>query len=120
MVPKLRYRAKFNKSKRILHTIIKWIREYISLFIQSNSNNIRVIASLSIPICESERTHFRKCFKSEASYEICSSKKETYFEFKFHALTIINGFLADYVITSSNIYEKRSMRFILINIFLFR
>ena len=37
--------------------------------------------------------------KEKPSYGRCPSKKQTYFGFKFHALTTIDGFLTDYVIT---------------------
>ena len=62
---------------------------------QLYSNNIRVIDSMPIPVCEFGRSHFSKCFKGEASYGICASKKETYFGFKFHALTTVDGFLTE-------------------------
>lgn len=35
--------------------------------------------------------------------------KETYFGFKFHALTTMDGFLSDYVITPANIYERNAV-----------
>ena len=73
---------------------------------QLYSNNIRVIDSMPIPVCEFGRARFSKCFKGEASYWICASKKETYFGFKFHALTTVDGFLTDYVITPANIYDR--------------
>ena len=76
---------------------------------QLYSNNIRVIDSMPIPVCEFGRARFSKCFKGEASYGICASKKETYFGFKFHALTTVDGFLTDYVITSSNIDYRNTV-----------
>ena len=53
----------------------------------SYSNNIRIVDSMPILVCEFGRVHFSKCFKGEASYGIYPSKKQTYFGFKFHALT---------------------------------
>ena len=76
---------------------------------QLYSNNIRVIDSMPIPVCEFGRAHFSKCFKGEASYGICASKKETYFGFKFHALTTVDGFLTDYVITPANIDDRNAV-----------
>ena len=76
---------------------------------QSYCNNIRVIDSMPIPVCEFGRAHFSKCFKGEASYGRCASKKETYFGFKFHALTTIDGFLADYIITPANIDDRNAV-----------
>ena len=79
LFPKLGDRTRFNRTKRNLHSVINEIREYISLYIQSYSNNIRVIDSMPIPVCEFGRAHFSKCFKGEASYGVCPSKKQTYF-----------------------------------------
>ena len=73
---------------------------------QCDYDNIRVIDSMPIPVCEFGRAHFSKCFKGEASYGRCPSKKQTYFRFKFHELTTIDGFLTDYVITPANIDDR--------------
>lgn len=80
LFPKLGDRTRFNRTKRNLHWVISKIREYISEFMQSYSNNIRVLDSMPIPICKFGRAHFSKCFKGEASYGRCAYKKETYFK----------------------------------------
>ena len=130
LFPRLGDRTRFNRTKRNLHLVISKIRGYISEFMQLYSNNIRVIDSMPIPVCEFGRAHFSKCFKGEASYGICASKKETYFAckvhamitlegyittfetyfgFKFHALTTVDGFLTDYVITPANIDDRNAV-----------
>ena len=109
LFPRLGDRTRFNRTKRNLHLVISKIRGYISEFMQLYSNNIRVIDSMPIPVCEFGRAHFSKCFKGEASYGICASKKETYFGFKFHALTTVDGFLTDYVITPVNIDDRNAV-----------
>ena len=76
---------------------------------QCDYDNIRVIDSMPIPVCEFRRDHFSKCFKGEVSYGRCSSKKQTYFGFKFHALTTIDGFLTNYVITPANIDDRNAV-----------
>ena len=106
LFPRLGDRTRFNRTKRNLHLVISKIRGYISEFMQLYSNNVRVIDSMPIPVCEFGRARFSKCFKGEASYGRCASKKETYFGFKFHALTTVDGFLTDYVITPANIYDR--------------
>lgn len=50
---KLGDKSRFNKTKQKLYYIIKEIREYISLYIQSYSNNLRDLDSIPIPVCES-------------------------------------------------------------------
>ena len=109
LFPRLGDRTRFNRTKRNLHLVISKIIGYISEFMQLYSNNIRVIDSMPIPVCEFGRAHFSKCFKGEASYGICASKKETYFGFKFHALTTVDGFLTDYVITPANIDDRNAV-----------
>ena len=109
LFPRLGDRTRFNRTKRNLYLVISKIRGYISEFMQLYSNNIRVIDSMPIPVCEFGRAHFSKCFKGEASYGICASKKETYFGFKFHALTTVDGFLTDYVITPANIDDRNAV-----------
>ena len=38
-----------------------------------------------------------------------SIKKQTYFGFKFHALTTVDGFLTGYIITSANIDDRNTV-----------
>lgn len=109
LFPKLGDRTRFNRTKRNLHVVINAIREYISLSMQSNYDNIRVIDSMPIPVYEFGRDHFSKYFKGEASYGRCPSKKQTYFGFNFHALTTVDGFLTDYVITTANIDDRSAV-----------
>lgn len=109
LFPKIGDRTRFNRTKRNLYWVISKIREHISLFMQSYSNNIRIVDSMPIPVCEFGRAHFSKCFKGEASYGRCPSKKQTYFGFKFHALTTIDGFLSDYIITPANVDDRNAV-----------
>ncbi|MGL5715729.1 MAG: IS982 family transposase [Paraclostridium sp.] len=109
LFPKLGDRTRFNRTKRNLHCVISKIRKYLSTFMQSYSNDIRVIDSMPIPVCEFGRAHFSKCFKGEASYGRCPSKKMTYFGFKFHALTTVDGFITDYIITPANIDDRNAV-----------
>ena len=109
LFPKIGDRTRFNRTKRNLYWVISKIREHISLFMQSYSNNIRIVDSMPIPVCEFGRAHFSKCFKGEASYGRCPSKKQTYFGFKFHALTTMDGFLSDYIITPANVDDRNAV-----------
>ena len=109
LFPRLGDRTRFNRTKRNLYLVISKIRGYIFEFMQLYSNSIRAIYSMPIPVCEFWKDHFSKCFKCEASYGRCASKKETYFGFKFHALTTVDGFLTDYVITPANIDDRNAV-----------
>jgi hypothetical protein len=109
LFPRLGDRSRFNRTKRNLHAVIEEIRLYISRLMQSYYNSIRIVDSMPIPVCEFGRAHFSKCFKGVASYGRCASKKETYFGFKLHALTTVDGFLTDFVITPANIDDRNAI-----------
>lgn len=109
LFPRLGDRSRFNRTKRNLHAVIEEIRLYISRLMQSYYNSIRIVDSMPIPVCEFGRAHFSKCFKGVASYGRCASKKETYFGFKLHALTTVDGFVTDFVITPANIDDRNAI-----------
>lgn len=96
LFPTLCDRTRFNRTKRNLYAVIENIREHISMFMQSLSSNV----------CEFWRAHFSKCFKGEASYGRCPSRKQTYYRFKFHVLTNTDGFLTDFIITPANVDDR--------------
>lgn len=83
-------------------------REYTRLF-PKLGDRTRVIYSMPILVCEFGRAHFSKCFKGEASYGRCPSKKQIYFGFKFNALTTVDCFLTDYVITPANVDYRNAV-----------
>ncbi len=95
LFPQLGDRTRFNRTKRNLHSVISSIREYISQFIQSSTNNIRIVESMPIPVCKFGRAHFSKCFKGEASFGKCASKVE--------------GFITDFVITPANVDDRNAI-----------
>lgn len=64
---------------------------------------------MTITIFEFGRAHFSKCFKGEASYGRCTSKKEIYYGFKFHALTTVDDFFTDFSITPANIDDRNDI-----------
>ncbi len=109
LFPNLGDRSRFNRTKRNLYCVIDNIREYLSRFMSRYSSNIRIIDSMTIPVCKFGRAHFSKCFKGVASYGYCPSKKETYFGFKLHALTTTEGFLTDVVITPADVDDRDSV-----------
>ena len=115
LFPRLGDRTRFNRTKRNLHLVISKIRGYISEFMQLYSNNIRVIDSMPIPVCEFGRAHFSKCFKGEASYGRCPSKKEVYFGYKVHAMITLEGYITNFEITPASTDDRDGLRDMLEN-----
>lgn len=75
LFPKIGDRTRFNRTKRNLHAVIKEIIEYILSFIQPNSNNIRVVDSMPIPVCEFGRVHLVNALKAKSITEDVLIKK---------------------------------------------
>ena len=86
LFPRLGDRSRFNRTKRNLHAVIKEIREYISLFIQSHSNNIRVIDTMPIPVCEFGRAHFRNASNAKPLMVYVHLKKKLILDLSFMLL----------------------------------
>ena len=92
-------KTRFNRTRRNLHAIIEEIRKYMISILGYQAQPIRVIDSISLPICKFGRAHFHRTFKVDAEYGYCVSKKETYYGFKLHAITTLDGFITDFVLT---------------------
>lgn len=62
--------------------------------------------SILIPVYKFGRIHFNKTLKADAAYGRCASKKETYYGFKLHAFTTLDGFITDFVLTPANADDR--------------
>lgn len=109
LFPKMCHRTRFNRTKRNLYSIIDEIRKSIGSFLGYRSEPIRIVDSIPIPVCKFGRAHFNKTFKVDAAYGRCASKKETYYGFKLHALTTLDGFITDFVLTPANIDDREAV-----------
>mgnify|MGYP001218780365 FL=1 len=99
LFPRMYDRTRFNRTRQNLHAIIEAIRKYMTSILGYQAQPIRVIDSIPIPICKFDRAHFHRTFKVDAEYGYCASKKETYYGFKLHAITTLDGFITDFVLT---------------------
>lgn len=109
LFPDMCDRSRFNRTRRNLHAIIGEIRKYIVDSLGYNSESLRIIDSMPIPVCKFGRAYFNKNFKVEAEYGYCASKKETFYGFKLHALTTANGFITDFVLSPANIDDREAI-----------
>ena len=58
-----------------------------------------------------DKAHFCKTFRGYgADYGKCSSKKETYFGYKVHALITLEGFITDFEITPASVDDRIGLR----------
>ena len=57
-------------------------------------------------MCKFARSYFSKLFKDISTYGYWSSKKETYFGLKLHALVATNGFITNFIVTAANVDDR--------------
>jgi IS5 family transposase len=109
LFPKSCHRTRFNRTRRVLHAVINGIRKQLTCIIGYPNESIRIIDSIPIPVCKFGRAHFHKSFKVDAAYGYCASKKETYYGFKLHVLTTVDGYVTDFVLTPANIDDREAV-----------
>lgn len=109
LFPKFSHRTRFNKTRRALHSVIDEIRKELSSMLGYHDKSVRIVDSIPIPVCKFGRAHFHKSFKVDSTYGYCASKKETYYGFKLHAITTIEGFITDFVLTPANVDDREAV-----------
>lgn len=70
-----------------------------------------IIDSFPLAVCKFARARYCKSFPSYgADYGKCSSKKETYFGYKVHALITLEGYIVAFEITPASTDDREGLR----------
>lgn len=109
LFPRFSHRTRFNRTRRALHSVIDAIRKELTSMLRFRDESVRIVDSIPIPVCKFGRARFHKSFKTDSSYGYCASKKETYYGFKLHAITTIEGFITDFILTPANIDDREAV-----------
>lgn len=109
LFPRFCDRSRFNRTRRALHKVIEIIRDKITSLLGYSFDPYRIIDSMPFPVCHFGRAVFHKTFREYDSYGKCVSKKETYYGFKLHLLTTLNGYVTDFVLTTAGIDDRAAV-----------
>lgn len=109
LFPNFCTRTRFHRTRKSLFKVMDEIRKEITKFLNYQYEQYRIIDSMPIPVCKFGRAHFHKNFKHKADYGKCTSKKETYFGFKLHALITLDGYLTDFTLTPANVDDRTAI-----------
>lgn len=109
LFPRFYDKTRFNRARRNLHSIIDEIRKKLSSKLCYTNDIYRIIDSIPIPACKFGRAVFHTTFKGIATYGKCPSKKETYFGFKVHMLSTLDGYITDFVLTSASKNDRSAV-----------
>ncbi|AKL96103.1 transposase IS4 family protein [Clostridium aceticum] len=106
LFPRFSHRTRFNRTRRALHSVIDAIRKELTSMLGFRDKSFRIVDSIPIPVCKFGRARFHKSFKVDSAYGYCASKKETYYGFKLHAITTIEGFITNFILTPVSICPR--------------
>lgn len=111
LFPNIGSRTRFNRTRRNLLQMMELLREKLLSVFSLPYSRYFVIDSFPLPVCKFGRAHFCKTFRGYgADYGKCSSKKETYFGYKVHALITLEGFITDFEITPASVDDRIGLR----------
>jgi IS5 family transposase len=109
--PKLGSRSRFNRRRRDLLQVTEILRQKIIEKFSMNISNQLIVDSFPLPVCKFGRAKYSKTFRDDgADYGRCASKKETYYGYKVHALTTIDGYITSFEITSASVDDREGLR----------
>ena len=104
LFPRMCDRSQFNRTRRNLLEVTDLIFTQLA---KQFVNNVFIVDSFPLEGCKFGRAHFCKLFRSDgATYGKNSSKKQTYFSFKVHAITTCAGAVTAFEITSANVDDR--------------
>jgi len=110
MFPRICELSRFNRTRRNLIKVLENIRVHLNPYYDYFMDDLRIVDSLPLQVCEFGRACFDKLFKGlGATYGKCPSKKLTYYGYKIHAICTANGFITDFVITSASVDDREAV-----------
>jgi hypothetical protein len=80
------------------------------LFADASGSPLHMIDGVPMPVTHFARARRDRCFKGEAAYGYCASKKEHYYGFLGHVLINDEGRLAGFMLTPANGPEREALR----------
>ena len=108
LFPKMCDRTRFNRTRRNLLQVMHLIFSELSSYLK---DEFLIADSFPLEVCKFGRAHFCKSFKCDgATYGYCASKKQTYFGYKIHVITTVDGATMVFDITPANVDDRTSLR----------
>ena len=98
-------RSRYNRIRRNLYVVIRQIFDEIVKIL--GMGDVGVIDSAPLPVCKFGRARFHRTYKGYgASYGRCVSKKETYYGYKLHVISSLEGYPVKYMLTAANTDDR--------------
>lgn len=104
--PHLGSRANFAKQCANLWEIKRRIQDHLAWQLGAMEDTIHMVDGFPMPVCKSARASGSRCFKGEANFGYCATKKEHYYGFKGHILISYEGIICGYTFAAANVDER--------------
>lgn len=96
-------RSRFNRRSRQLIWLVQFIRKAMNDRI--NPNDIVIIDSFPLPLCQPVRNHRASIFKGVADIGYNASKERWFYGFKIHMLVTLSDYILNYVVTYASVHD---------------
>lgn len=111
LFPRLCSRTRFNRTRGALLQVTELLRQKLTHSFPIPTSRYFVMDSFPLPVCKFGRARYCRSFRVDgANYGKCPSKKETYFDFKVHALITIEGYITAFEITPASVDDREGLR----------
>ncbi|GFI24650.1 hypothetical protein IMSAGC011_03452 [Lachnospiraceae bacterium] len=111
LFPTLCCRTRFNRTRRALLQVTELLRQKLAQSFPIPASRYFVINSFPLPVCRFGRARYCRSFRTDgANYGKCSSKKETYFGFKVHALIMLEGYIMAFEVTPALVDDREGLQ----------
>ena len=100
-------RSRFNRRSRQLIWLLQLIRQAMND--QAPSNNIVIMDSFPLPLCQSVRNHRASIFEGVADIGYNASKHQWFYGFKVHMLVTLSGYILNYIVTSASVHDIKAV-----------
>ena len=111
LFPHLCSRSRFHRIRKSLLQVTELLREKLIEESAVLNDVYRIVDSFPLPVCKFGRARYCRSFRCDgANYGKCPSKKETYFGYKVHVLTTLDGFITSFEITPASTDDRAALK----------
>lgn len=111
LFPNLCSRSRFHRIRKSLLQVTELLREKLMEESAVLNDSYRIVDSFPLAVCKFGRARYCRSFRCDgANYGKCPSKKETYFGYKVHVLTTLDGFITSFEITPASTDDRAALK----------
>jgi len=104
--PRIPERTTFTRQAANLHVVKFLLQHRFAQSLGAQDDLLYMIDGFPMPTCKFARAFFSRCFKADAAYGYCATKKEHFYGFRGHLVINSLGIITAATFTAANIDER--------------